>query len=138
MDSAEKSKYKSIFPKFIYMKIKLMLQDDVSIDFDIVSLKELILKSLKERFGEMGKSLPVDVLGYNETTREGIIRCSDIVFNRLSCSLLFCCEFRSLTFYAKILKVSYSSLALTSNSRTYRHSSSRNLLMSDNRKRKHE
>lgn len=106
---------------YVYLKISVDYSSGKKEDKVPVFLKNYLLKCMADNFGEVNSLVPVDILKYEHSTNEVIIRCNSIIFQRLTSSILLN---NSKVNSFKILKVSYSNpLGLMFGSRSYSHCS---------------
>ncbi|CAH1392563.1 unnamed protein product [Nezara viridula] len=109
---------------YVYLKILVKNSSEKGECRNPVFLKNYLLKCMANSFGEVNGLVPVDILKYDQTLNEVIIRCNSITFQRLASSVILN---NSKLNYFRIQKVSYSNpLGLMFSSRDYCHCSKKN------------
>ncbi|XP_066905056.1 uncharacterized protein [Halyomorpha halys] len=109
----------------VYLKVLIDISSGSEADRDPVFVKNCLLKSMTNNFGQINGLVPVDILNYDLTTNEVLIRCNSMIFQRLTSSIILNDS------KLRIQKVSYNNpLGLMFSPRGYNHCSK------NNRKRK--
>uniref|UniRef100_A0A1B6HYQ5 Uncharacterized protein n=1 Tax=Homalodisca liturata TaxID=320908 RepID=A0A1B6HYQ5_9HEMI len=103
---------------FYYIDCLLYTQNNQK-EVNAVAFKQHVMSSVKTLFGEVGFSRNVDLLTYNPSKQQGILRCTSDHYVKLRGALTLYqsgdCSFR-------VINSSPVLLSLVSNSRTYTHS----------------
>ena len=105
--------------QYYYIKVLLELEDEANRTVTAAEFKVWICLSLQTLFGEVGKSINVDVLKYNKKRREAILRVHHSGFVKLWSSLTLRATFADIPCVLRVLQVSGHLMALAADSRTF-------------------
>jgi RNase P/RNase MRP subunit POP5 len=95
-------------PEFTYLSINLELDscDQDNAKPSVIELKVLISKALEELHGEIGKSIPVDVLRYVENDGKAILRTPHKSVVKVLSALTLCGMYKDLLCAFRINQIS--------------------------------
>ncbi|KAM3915514.1 ribonuclease P protein subunit p14 isoform 2-T3 [Leptodactylus fuscus] len=117
---AEPTSYERIvlknFSEYHYLKIQLVFQHK-TIQISAAQFKSLILSALKELHGEVGASIPLDLLKYDKNTLCAILRIQSSGLVKLWTSLTLLRQYQGLPCCIRVIQTSPFLLALAGNSR---------------------
>ncbi|XP_051028894.1 ribonuclease P protein subunit p14 [Acomys russatus] len=113
--SYERVVYKSP-SEYHYMKVRLEFQEQ-GVELNAAQFKQLLVSALRDLFGEVGASLPVDVLTYDEKTLSAILRICSSGLVKLWSSLTLFGAYKNKKCAFRVIQVSPFLLALSGNSR---------------------
>ena len=107
--------------QYMYFKIQIVFENPMP-DFSAVQLKALILNSVGELFGEVGRSsVHCDVLTFDVANSEAVLRSPHSEASKLWSALTLCGYYADQNCAIHILQVSSHLMGLACNSRTYKH-----------------
>uniref|UniRef100_A0A8C5QP17 Ribonuclease P/MRP subunit p14 n=1 Tax=Leptobrachium leishanense TaxID=445787 RepID=A0A8C5QP17_9ANUR len=104
------------FSEYYYMKVQLVFQGE-SVPLNAAQFKLLIVNALRTLHGEVGSSLPLDLLKYNEDTLCAILRISSRGLVKLWSALTLCGRYQHRECAFRVIQTSPFLLALAGNSR---------------------
>merc|ERR1712071_174834 len=119
LDSNQPRHLQTVDHKYYYL--------DVEIDFgknfkgkpcftkDVI--KATLVEAVKKLFGEFGAATTIDILQFNVSKRQMVIRCPSVFYVKLRSALTVATYFESYNCYYKVVKASPCLLALSTNSR---------------------
>ncbi|GAB6029182.1 Ribonuclease P protein subunit p14 [Chamberlinius hualienensis] len=107
-------------PQFFYMKI--CFDSESKLDLDKIRLKSMLTLGLKELHGDVGASLLVDVLHYNQKDSTAILRIDNKGLTQVWSSLSWFQTFSGIKVNIRVEKVSSSLISLSTDSRKFNHS----------------
>ncbi|XP_034941306.1 uncharacterized protein Rpp14a [Chelonus insularis] len=104
-----------------YLDVSLEFPNNPHRDISEVFLKNHVMQSLKQLFGEEGANCSVDLLRFNHTSRRFILRCEDKDYVRLRSSLTLASTYNDDDCVFTVHKASASPFGLLSDGRDYQH-----------------
>ncbi|XP_046402267.1 ribonuclease P protein subunit p14-like [Ischnura elegans] len=107
--------------QYFYLDVNLLIEGKVSF-ITSAHVKNHVTRALLSLFGEVGASIPVDVISFNPETCCAILRCPSKFYVKVHSSLSLCGQYEGLKCVYRIRKVSPYLLSLLSNSRDHKHS----------------
>lgn len=83
--------------------------------------KNHIVRCIDKIFGETAAAIPLDILKYNPSTKEAILRVHKEQYVRVRSSLTLCGDYEGIPCVYRIRKATPMLLSLLGDSRTYNH-----------------
>ncbi|ELU04445.1 hypothetical protein CAPTEDRAFT_219067 [Capitella teleta] len=102
-----------------YFFMKVSLETDRPMSIPIAMMKMHILKALGSLYGQVGQSIDVSIIKYEEASHRMILRIPASGFNRVWSALSLCSSLGTVPCVFRIHQVSGSLLGLSANSRDY-------------------
>lgn len=106
--------------EYYYVDVSLELEQD-STEINAVYFKNHVMQSLNILFGEVGASISVDILKYDQVSRRAILRCPSASYVKLLSSLSLCGEYSNIYCAYRVHNTSPCLLSLLGTSRAYNH-----------------
>lgn len=106
--------------EYYYLDVSLELEQDTT-EISAVYFKNHVMHSLTVLFGEVGASICVDILKYDQVSRRAILRCPSASYVKLRSSLTLCGEYNNICCAYRIHNSSPCLLSLQGTSRIYSH-----------------
>jgi len=107
--------------EYMYFKIQIVFENPLP-EFTAVQLKALLLNSVCDLFGEVGRSSVLcDILTYDVDSLQAVIRCPHCEASKFRSAITLCGSYANEYCAIHIIQVSNHLVGLDSNSRTYKH-----------------
>ncbi|XP_040264240.1 ribonuclease P protein subunit p14-like isoform X2 [Bufo bufo] len=104
------------FSEYHYLKVQLVFEDKI-VKISAAQFKSFILSALKELHGEVGASIPLDLLKFDGQTLYAILRIKSSGLVKLWTSLTLLGQYQGHQCSVRVLQTSPFLLALAGNSR---------------------
>ncbi|EEB19022.1 Ribonuclease P protein subunit p14, putative [Pediculus humanus corporis] len=104
---------------YYYLDVDFIIENN-KVEVDIYKLKQIITSCVRKLFGEAGVGNQVDILKYEASTGQIILRCFRDFYVKLRSSLSFGSEFDDIHYSFYVKKASASILTLLSNNKLYK------------------
>ncbi|XP_077984500.1 ribonuclease P protein subunit p14-like [Glandiceps talaboti] len=103
---------------YFYLKVSLEFEES-GFQVDVLLFKAIIVKALLTMYGEVGAAITVDVLKYNEDSKEAILRVHNSGFSKLWSALTLFGQYLNKECVFRVHQVSSCLMALAVNSRQH-------------------